>query len=373
MADGELLDRLDFALDQLQFYFDDAESHNDQFFSLDELLGQDPQTASHQECRDDNYEYDAPKYFDLSMWHQKIDLFGEEAYYETPADQRINDKWFRQLHLDHEHDELYEPVNLLLLNEGEDGRFRETTLNHDSHMNACAEHALSFMNELDGDHGNKKPVKPIFTHTKRALQSRSAVTSNNHSKSTTMPSPADNLKTAGPLTALTKHLERHMPGAQEHRFLSRNITSRRQKENEVFLRNQDAQPDSRLIRVNPTTCSAPTPRKTETTASLYRRKEANVQKGMASDIKDLIQAQNAASKQYRLAKQAPIPHSTADAAIKADVRKIRRQEESEILSLLKKHNYHAHQQQIQSKKVTKDEDDLLSLLEKHNSSVRRNK
>lgn len=81
----DLLDQVDLALNQITTYF---ESHveleeEEVFLSLASFLDLDD-LEDNRTLIEQAFEFDAPKFCDLIIWASKVDLFGLEAYYETP-------------------------------------------------------------------------------------------------------------------------------------------------------------------------------------------------------------------------------------------------------------------------------------------------
>ena len=148
------------------------------------------------------------------------------------------------------------------------------------------------------------------------------------------------------------------------RILGQNITSRKEKDNEAFLSQQDSK-EHTLTRVVSDKCKPPTNYNPThaTTGLVFKRVEKKKRNVSRDELKELLLKQNAASKQFRLTKiQVADPKHVENTAFRRNQVVKSKSDEDEILSLIKLHN---------TKPLQKNNADLVSMLKNHNHSVRK--
>ena len=102
---------------------------------------------------DETYEFDAPRFSDFVMLRQLVERFGEHKALEEEARiaEQVSEKWFRKLHLEHEHEEANEPRNLLTECQFDDETFQFMT-----------DHAKSVADELNSSSDERDEIARKF-------------------------------------------------------------------------------------------------------------------------------------------------------------------------------------------------------------------
>lgn len=295
---------------------------------------------------DVRFEFDAPRFYDFEFIKTLVDSYGPQVIEEEA---RIYEqeyvKWFQSLHLDHEHDEERQAVNLLaqLPPEFEDpvhlAKFASSFVDELGFLNDDAEPKLKQSSIVLG---MKRPRAGTTRHLSMKINqpSRQAAAVTATSSSTT--------QRRKPPTSATPDR------ASTERFIRQNVTRRNHIADDTFLEAHDALPG--VIRVQPAICRAPTTMKAET-------------KVRKQDLENLLKSHNQQTRVSRAQKSGPIPHSTRPPSqVVPRIPVVSKAASSSVPKPKDPPKTASQQAQLfkQVRDARKQEDELMDLLKKHN-------